>query len=154
MSEGACRQLVSRAEKRLRARNPRFAANSATAEKLADRFLHAGATGDLESLLGVLTDEAVLISDGGGKRLAARAPIYGAERIARFLMGIAGKAPANQSIVPVQVNESPGFLVYWGSELHSAITFDFDGDRICSVYFVVNPDKLGHIAQQAKNATV
>src|SRR3954451_5498204 len=93
-SEPACRQLVSRAEARVRERRPRFEADPGEAERLTVAFLRACSTGDLEGLVQLLADDAVVVSDGGGKAAAALVPIRGADRVARFFLGLMKKAPA------------------------------------------------------------
>ena len=58
---------------------------------MTERFFAAVAGGDMEALLAALAPDVVLISDGGGKANAARRPITGADKVARFLVGIAEK---------------------------------------------------------------
>jgi hypothetical protein len=57
----------------------------------------------------LLAEEAVLYSDGGGKRAAALNPIYGADKILRFLAGITRKNPALLTVQarPAMVTASP-----------------------------------------------
>jgi hypothetical protein len=47
--------------------------------------------GDVDALTRLLARDAVLWTDGGGKVAAALQPLYGAERIARFVLAIAGQ---------------------------------------------------------------
>jgi hypothetical protein len=65
-------------------------------EKHDDQLVFAamGQSGDAAMLTKLLAQDAVLYSDGGGKRAAALNPIYGADKILRFLIGIARKNPA------------------------------------------------------------
>ena len=58
------------------------------------QFAAAAKKGDVASLTKLLAEDAVLYSDGGGKRAAALNPIYGADKILRFLAGITRKNPA------------------------------------------------------------
>ena len=97
-SEPSCRQIVSRAEQRIHEQRPRFEADPAQAERLTDAFLQACSTGDLNGLVQILASDAVLYSDGGGKAAAALAPIRGADRIARFFLGIMKKAPSSMEV--------------------------------------------------------
>ena len=85
-SEGASRQLLHRAHKRIEADRPRFAADPDRQGRLVQQFREACEGGDMASFLAVLTEDAVLISDGGGSVMAARRPVVG-HRAARSCQG-------------------------------------------------------------------
>jgi RNA polymerase sigma-70 factor (ECF subfamily) len=144
-TEANCRQLVSRAEEHIHQRRPRFDARPEEAERLTLAFLEACASGDMQGLLDVLTPEAVLYSDGGGKAAAALAPIVGADRIARMFIGILKKAPPGVEIRDVRVNGQPGLLVTIDGQVIQVMTFDIDQDRIAACYVVRNPEKLARV---------
>lgn len=141
-AEPACRQLVSRARRHVRDERPRFDADQAAAESLMTSFLGAVQSGDLDGLVSMLAEDAVLVSDGGGKTLAALNPIEGADKIARFLLGIYGKAPPNTSQRFVRVNGELGFLNLIDGQLHSVFSMTVADGRITSILSVLNPDKL------------
>ena len=90
---------------------------------------------------------ATLYSDGGGKATATLNPIFGAEKIARFFIGVRDKQPEGAAIVPRIVNGSWGYVVTLGDKVLQASHFEFDGDRIAAVHIVRNPDKLGHLVR-------
>lgn len=144
-SEPNCRQLVSRAEKRMAERRPRFEATAEEASQITEAFLHSCVTGDLDGLTRLLAKDAVTYSDGGGKVLAALAPINGADRVARFFLGIMKKAPPDLEFQRVQVNGLPGVIVLHGSEILHVLTLDIIDGRIANVYVIRNPDKLSRI---------
>jgi RNA polymerase sigma-70 factor, ECF subfamily len=145
-SEVNCRQLVSRAEERIHQRRPRFDARPEEAERLTSAFLEACNTGDMKGLLGILAPDAVLYSDGGGKVLAALAPITGADRIARFLLGTIKKAPASFDVHIVGVNGQPGLVITIGGQVIQVMTFDVVDGRIATCFVVRNPEKLARVA--------
>jgi RNA polymerase sigma-70 factor (ECF subfamily) len=145
-TEANCRQLVRRARERVAEGRPRFDASIEAREALTHRFLAACATGDLEGLLGLLSSEVTLYSDGGGKVRAALNPIRGADRVARFLVGIARKAPEGISVRPAIVNGEAGFVATVDGATHSVWTFRFGASSIDAIYVVNNPDKLKHVA--------
>jgi RNA polymerase sigma-70 factor (ECF subfamily) len=60
-------------------------------ERLATAFMAAALAGDIDALRAALAADAILYSDGGGVVVAARNPIYGADKIARFLVGVQRK---------------------------------------------------------------
>lgn len=152
-SEAACRQLVSRAQKHVQADRPRFgaaerqhqAAARERARDLAQRFAQAAASGDAAAFAGLLAQDAMIWSDGGGKARAALNVIHGADRCARFFAGIAGKQPAGQQSRFCHVNGQPGFVVYQQGQPVSVFSFGIEQDRICAIFVVRNPDKLARL---------
>jgi len=142
-SEANCRQMVSRAKARLgRAEEPKPTANEEV-ERLVKEFLHATQTGELSDLMSLLTDDAILYSDGGGKVRAALLPIYGPDRIGRMFIGLRrfqnGELPPTKF---VRINGSPGVITRGGDGNINAMTFAFEGDKVKAVFIVRNPDKL------------
>jgi RNA polymerase sigma-70 factor, ECF subfamily len=145
-SEPNCRQLVSRAEQHIHERRPRFDPVPGEAERLTGEFLQACATGDLNGLVQILAADAVLYSDGGGKVLAAPIPIQGAERIARFFIGVTRKGAGNFTIRHVRVNGCPGVVVVEAGHVADVITLDVVDRRIATCFVIRNPDKLSRVA--------
>jgi hypothetical protein len=91
----------------------------------------------------MLVEDATLISDGGGKVVAALNPIQGAERVSRFVLGVLSKvSPEEFAIKLVDVNGEPGIVTFIKGELNSVITFDFEDDRIRNIYIVSNPREV------------
>jgi RNA polymerase sigma-70 factor, ECF subfamily len=146
-SEAACRQLVSRARKHVQARRPRFEPDAGTRAQVAGRFLDACRTGDLDALLATLAPDVVLRSDGGGKVSAARRPVEGADRVARFLEGLAKQAPSDVVLESRWVNGTPGVVI--GTSDGTVIVvfvLDVADGAVRSIGAVRNPDKLAHLA--------
>lgn len=139
-----CRQLMARARDAL-AGPARFAAQRADTAALAESFARASLARDYAAIVALLDDDAVLVSDGGGRARSALNPIYGADRIARFLIGIQRKMARPLSLEPVVINGGPGFVSRVGGVLHGAIAFLAGPDGLRRVYLVTNPDKLGHL---------
>ena len=144
-TEAACRQLVHRAKERVREGKPRFTPSRAEQEKVMEGFRRAVESGDVAGLAALFSPEATLYSDGGGKAAATLNPIYGAEKIARFFIGVRDKQPEGHEIVPRLVNGSLGYVIFVGDRAIQASHFDFDGDQITAVHIVRNPDKLAHL---------
>ena len=147
-NEPACRQLVSRAEERVRDRRPRFDPDPVAAGRITNQFLATCATGDLGDLVNLLAEDAVLYSDGGGKVAAALAPIYGADRVARFILGVRKKGADRLRFEPVAVNGRPGVIAWDGDQVHSVLTLDVADGRVTNVFIVRNPDKLKRVERQ------
>jgi RNA polymerase sigma-70 factor (ECF subfamily) len=144
-TEAACRQLVHRAKERVKAGKPRFTPSRAEQEKVMAGFKRAVASGDVAGLAALFSSDATLYSDGGGKAAATLNPIFGAEKIARFFIGVRDKQPEGARIEPRIVNGSLGYVVYVGNKVLQANHFEFDGDRIAEVHIMRNPDKLQHL---------
>lgn len=141
-SEAACRQLVSRAEERVHQRRPRFESSPSEAERLTVAFMDAIRRGDLNDLVGLLAADAIMVSDSGGKVPAARAPVYGADRVARFFLGLMKKAPPNLEVRRVRVNGEPGIMTLLNGRIENLLTLDIVDGHIAAVYVWRNPDKL------------
>lgn len=145
-----CRQLVSRAERRVQEAKPRFHPQPAEPLRISEQFLHACATGDLRRLLQMLSEDVVLVSDGGGKASAALRPILGSDRVARFFLGISRKTPAYATAQPVLVNGAPGFAGYVDGELVTVCSFDIEVGRIVACHIMRNPEKLAPAATRSQ----
>ena len=96
----------------------------------------------------MLHQDAVTYSDGGGLTRAALNPIYGADRVARFLIGVARKGGRELRRESVLINGQPGFIGFLHGELSSAMVLDIEDDRVRTVYIVVNPQKLQNLAKE------
>lgn len=84
-------------------------------------------------------------SDGGGKATTARRPIRGKEKVARFFLGLAGKAGPGLVVRPAPVNGGPGVVAYDGGRPAMVLSLEVGDERIRAVRAVVNPDKLGTV---------
>jgi len=154
-SEGACRQLLRRARRHLDANRPRFAVDRGRQQELVRRFLHACTTGDVASFLAVLADDATLVSDGGAEVKAARRPILGAWRVARFLAGVLRRKAATGSARLLSLHGEPVLALLDGSRLDSLVFVApaADGDdRIGTVWFLRNPTKLDRVRPLVEQA--
>jgi RNA polymerase sigma-70 factor (ECF subfamily) len=145
-SEAACRQLAARARDHVRDDRPRFAASPDARVRLAAAFRDVMATGDVAKLTSLLADDAVFYSDGGGKRLAALNPIYGRERIVRFLAGVTGKRGLPVRVDDATINGLPGFVLH-SAEGIETLALECTEEHVVAIYVVRNPDKLRHLAQ-------
>ncbi len=143
-TEAAVRQMAHRAREHVQARQPRFDADRQAQREVTERFFAAVAGGDVEALLAALAPDVVLVSDGGGKAKAALRPITGADKVARFLVGIAqqGAAIPDLRIELTEVNGSPALVGWTGAEPVGSISLELADGRIQQVLVVVNPEKL------------
>lgn len=148
-----CRQLGHRARQRLAAERPRFRADPAQAEQAARAFARACAAGDLQGLLALFAHDIALWTDGGGKARAARNIVHGADRVARFFVGIMRKVGHLMTVEHASVNGQPGLLGWIDGRINRVYAFDLDAQgHILAIYCVLNPDKLRGIARSGAAA--
>src|SRR5215203_469256 len=153
--EEAVRQLGRRARDHVQERRSRFDTDQSELHRVTERFLEATSTGDLEALMAVLSPGVTLVADGGGRALAPRRPIRGAEKVARFLLAVAteermarflrsiGIEPGGELGVRVApVNGGPGILIVSGDKPISALVLDVSDRVVRTIHLVANPEKL------------
>jgi RNA polymerase sigma-70 factor (TIGR02957 family) len=146
-SPANCRQILTRAHAHVDEGRRRFEVSRDERDEVARRFLAAWDEGDTEGLIELLAPDAVVHGDGGGKAPSIPAPLVGAERVAKALIGWARRAEEfGLSHRPARVNGEPGVVfadaagrIVWVSALE--IT---DG-VVVAVRSVLNPDKLAHL---------
>lgn len=146
-SVDATRQLASSARRHVRDRRA-GAVPRERHDALVQAFAAACAEGDLAGLMAVLDPAVMLSSDGGGRVSAARRPVVGADRVARFVLGIIAKRP--QALpAPVVTPDGIGFVVRENGVVDSVIVLGVGGsagvdggERVTDVWLVRNPEKL------------
>jgi len=143
-SEVAVRQLGHRAKEHVQARRPRFDTDRRAQREVTERFLAAAISGDVESLLAALSPGVVLISDGGGKVSAARRPIVGADKVARFLaaVGPQGADLPGLRVEMAEVNGAPAVVAWTDDGPYMALQLVLTDGLVEQVLYVANPDKL------------
>ena len=142
-TETACRKLVSRARERVRSGRPRFATPRAVQQRVVAAFMAAAANGDAAAMKALLTEDAIVYSDGGGKARAALRPLIGPDDAVHVLISVARKyAGQIADIAAVEVNGQFGLALSQGGVLHSLYTADIEEGRIARLFIVRNPEKL------------
>lgn len=143
--EATVRQTGHRARAHVQARRPRFAAEPGQRSEVTRRFLAACAGGDLNAVMELLAPGVTAWSDGGGKVTAARRPLYGADHVARWLLGMLAK-PALRAVTleAAQVNGEESVVFVYEGAGRAALTYDLDpvDGRVVNLRLQVNPDKV------------
>ncbi len=147
-SAANCRQIARRAREAIHDRRPRFEPSPTQHERLFQQFMQTVEEGDLPGLMNLLADDIVMQGDGGGKATAARKPIYGADKVAAFLLSLGRLRVPDSVTQPIVLNGQPGLVYIKEGELNSALLFGVADGRIQTVHGVVNPDKLAYLARQ------
>jgi RNA polymerase sigma-70 factor (ECF subfamily) len=114
-------------------------------QRLTNAFLAAAVAGDVEQIRDLLAADAIMYTDGGGVVTAARKPIYGAAKIARFLVGVQGKAayPDDPVFTPVLVNGDPGVRMDSASEgFLSIVAIEIADGAVQAIRFFNNPERF------------
>ncbi|MCO1340111.1 hypothetical protein BJH93_14630 [Kocuria polaris] len=138
----AVRQLLSRAARRLEPDREPAHEPSAVRTLLAE-LLTAVSAGDVDRTVSLLTDDVTWWSDGGGRVKAAINPIFGPDRVARFLVGVF----ADRGGVAVEwgdVNGAPALILGYDGRRH-VLHIEAAAGRVRAIRFVANPDKLARL---------
>lgn len=146
----ACRQLASRARRKLRDGDAVAGhtppPGDATAGATLGALLAALTIGDIDECLRHLAPGVVLVSDSGPNRRAARHEIGGAPRVSRLMLKLFTKeSPLIREVRPVEVNGSLGLLIdHPDGPMVFAADLDDEG-RVQHLWIQMNPDKLTRV---------
>jgi RNA polymerase sigma-70 factor (ECF subfamily) len=150
----AARQHATRARRALADADPPARPALAEQQEVLGRFLAAMATGDVHAVLELLHPDAVLLGDSDGKAKTAFQTIRGADKVARFVLGLQTRygqeSFADMRFVLVNGELGLYFPAWAGDAGHPP--FDrrvfgvtiHDG-RLSALYDMVNPDKLTRV---------
>ncbi|PRZ42334.1 RNA polymerase sigma-70 factor (ECF subfamily) [Antricoccus suffuscus] len=136
----ACRQLATAARRRVE-HSRRHRASRTEHDSVVSGFAQAARTGDLAGLISALDPAVILRSDGGGVVTAARNPVYGAENVARFLLGALTKNPSAE-VLEQQTPDGLGFALWNQGRIVGVVTLEVVEQLVSDVRMVLNPDKL------------
>ncbi|MFI5696831.1 RNA polymerase sigma-70 factor [Kribbella sp. NPDC051586] len=143
-SESAVRQLAHRAREHVHARQPRHHVDKARHDEVTMRFMQAAGSGDFDQVVALLAPDAVLVSDGGGKKKAALRPIQGADKIARWLFAVLAENPGFEVRMGT-LNGEIAYIAYDGEVPDTVAFLKTEDGLINELYLIRNPDKLEHI---------
>jgi RNA polymerase sigma-70 factor, ECF subfamily len=145
-NETNCRQIASRAKARLEQSAGPQTPPSRRAERIVQQFLAARSGGSVSDLLALLTEDATLYADGGGRVPSAGRPIRTADNVSRFLIGIRDRLPKDAEVRLARVNGQVGALIIAEGRLTDVMSFDIEAGRVRAIYIVRNPEKLRHLS--------
>jgi RNA polymerase sigma-70 factor (ECF subfamily) len=147
-TEAACRQIFTRARRRIDEGRPRFETSRAEGEELTSLFLAAASGGDMTSLLERLAPDVLFYGDSGGLgETTFIAPVFGREQVAELVrVQIERTWQLGASLRPIWVNAQPGVLACDADgDLIAVIAFDVLDGLVQAIRVVANPEKLGHL---------
>lgn len=145
-TEANCRKLMSRARGKMGITEEDLIGVGSVEEEWVNRFFTALSEGNAEHVLSLLADDAVLLSDGGGKVIAAARPVETRERVARFLSGILRQALLEDGVAPEievrELNHQTGVVFRQAGNVTGVVFFNIRNGLLQDIYIVRNPDKL------------
>lgn len=144
VEEANARQLVTRAREHVSG-GRRMPVGAGEQRRLLDAFVAAARAGDLAGLERLFAADVVSTSDGGGLVRAARLPVVGRERVARFIAALAGHFWCDASVDCIEANGQPCALVRRDGMIRALVSVDGSTDGIRQILWMVRPSKLGAV---------
>ncbi|MEK8131405.1 RNA polymerase sigma factor SigJ [Paenibacillus filicis] len=147
-SEVNCRQLFSRGKRKLNATKDDagmpISPLKPDSQALSASFSAAFRAGDIAAIVELLSEDTILLTDGGGKVRAAINPIWGRDRVQALLSYSISNYLRDGTVEKVVVNGIESFMVMYDRNPYAvySLAFNPDGSAISRVYVIMNPDKL------------
>ena len=156
ISNASARQRVHRARERLKGAELSPPASHPLQKRLLDELISCVSEGDSGRLVGLMSEDTVALTDGGGIVSAAITPVEGAQRIAQVMMHLArrGEREGPFQFQLTRMNGNWGLVIIQNGKVHSAATIAVDLDRsegvISQIFVIRNPNKLKHLQHCAE----
>ena len=150
-SEPACRQALSRARENVARERRSLSTSPEEHRRLLQAFVRAASAGDQAQLLELLSDDAVLIADGGpdeshfGRLRNFPGPVTGAVKVAAVLAAVTPQGSVGLTVRECELNGQPAVLVLRDDRPHSAILLAVSDSKICSLFIHADASRLGHV---------
>ena len=146
IEEANARQLATRARKHVTDER-RTTVSSSEQRRLLEAFIDAAQKGDLAALEGLFAEDVVSYSDGGGiVRTAARVPVTGRERVAKFIAAFASHFWTGMELTWVETNGQASVLLSRYGVPAALATIDASTQGIDRIMWVLRPSKLTAIS--------
>jgi RNA polymerase sigma factor (sigma-70 family) len=149
LEEANTRQLVSRARQHI-TDGRRAPVSSTEQRRLLEAFIAAAQKADLAVLEGLFAADVVSYSDGGGVVRAARTPIAGRERVAKFITAFASHFWTGVTLTWIQTNGQSSVLISRDGAVVTVATIDASAEGIGQILWMMRPSKLTAIAKSYK----
>jgi len=150
-SAANCRQVVHRARQRMHEDGIRFEAHAEEVRALAQQFMQAAASGELDGIIRLLAEDVTHTPDGGGKAaVGGLRTIHSPDRVARGTLGGLMKVPPDNAWIE-EINGQPAIVATRGGQPYAVLVLETRNGQIHRLYTVVNPDKLTDIARLVRS---
>jgi hypothetical protein len=143
------RQLVTRARKHV-SEGRRTSANSAEQQRLLVAFLEAARKGDMAALEGLFAEDVASVADGGGLVRAARVPVCGRERVAKFIAAVS-HFWHGVTVEWVETNGQASALILRDGAVVALTTVDVSEQGIDQIIWIMRPSKLAAVSKAVRN---
>jgi RNA polymerase sigma-70 factor, ECF subfamily len=153
-SEAASRQILSRARGHVAGERRVFETSREEHQRLLSAFVRASQSGDVEEMMHLLADDAVLIVDAGpeGRRVGrirnAGRPIAGARRVASFIAAVTrerGEPGGRGDLAECVLNGQPATVFTREGRPDAALLITVADGRIQRVFVHADPNRLTHL---------
>jgi RNA polymerase sigma-70 factor (TIGR02957 family) len=152
LEEANTRQLVTRARQHI-ADGRRAPVSSTEQRRLLDAFIAAAQTGDVAALEGLFASDIASCSDGGGFVRAARIPVVGRERVAKFIAAVAGHFWTGVTIARIEANGQGCVLISREGLVVALVTIGASAQGIDQIMWMMRPSKLAAISLASQRLT-
>jgi RNA polymerase sigma-70 factor (ECF subfamily) len=149
LTEAASQQIFHRAKKHVAQGRARVEIDETAARRIVEEFLAAATSGETQPLIKLLTADAVVVGDGGGKVPARASAVAGAHAAAKFLRGLFKPAPAKRDLVggspdlyATMANGGPAVVAVVDGRVFGVMCLERTPEGVVAVRSQVNPDKL------------
>ena len=117
--------------------------------EIAEAFFAASRSGDMSGLQALLAADVAFRSDGGGKKPAVPAPVFGLDDVLRLHAALAKLFTKSMSSLVryCLIDGLPGFVTVEADDTLQTTALSIDEGKVTGIYVVRNPDKLAHVAR-------
>ncbi|GIP37053.1 RNA polymerase sigma factor SigJ [Paenibacillus sp. J31TS4] len=146
--EANCRKLMSRAKSKMGITEEEPVTAEAVEQDWVSRFLTSLELGNVDRVMSLLTEDVMLVADGGGKATAYKRPVQLRDHVARALLGGFKSIGAYQGKLRFEaaaLNGETGIVLRSEDETLAAILIQLRCGKIARLYAVRNPDKLARV---------
>jgi RNA polymerase sigma-70 factor, ECF subfamily len=145
MEEANVRQLVSRARKHI-ADSRAAPVNPSEQRRLLAAFIDAAQQGNMAALENLFTEDVASYADGGGFVRAARVPISGRERVAKFIASVASHFWMGVTLEWAETNGQSSVLMMRDGTPVVLVTVNASAEGIHQILWIMRPSKLAAVS--------
>ena len=153
-SPAQCRVLIALARRRARARRPRGDWGLAEHHHAVSSLGTALRCGDPATVIGLLDDGVVAISDSASRIRASSTRVAGAENCSAYLFDLIDDATLQTAFEVYPVNSWPGLLLFRGQRLVAVLAVAVVNGQIVELEVVRNQNRLRSVARHLAEAGV
>lgn len=155
LTEANCQQIYRRAKQHLATGRTRVEVDASGARKIVQEFLAAALSGNTDSLVKLLADDAITAGDAGGVFISLPKPITGALKVARFLRTLFTPDEAKRELIGGRLgffaavtNGVPALVLTVGDRVFVVISLEVTTEGIAAVHTQANPAKLDRATRE------